>query len=241
MKTQTQKTVNKVVKKETTNRAENVIVSNGVNLLKLSEKNTKEFKKADTITEKQKEKNAKAEQKEVLKRTKTERKQLGENITFDWLNDTQSKTALEKWAKNNSEKIQKYIDTINLIHNSNVKTNQVNKQLFKFGHVHELNKVDLDGNIIASKEFFNIKFMVTYDNSLLNRFAKYSDSNSNEFIKYSQKATENHLQSKYDNKVKKISLVLGFDKVENLIDGYIKENKSITKQQIVNKLTELLD
>jgi hypothetical protein len=241
MKTQTQKTVNKVVKKETTNRAENVIVSNGVNLLKLSEKNTKEFKKADTITEKQKEKNAKAEQKEVLKRTKTERKQLGENITFDWLNDTQSKTALEKWIKNNSNKVEKYIDTVNLIHNSNVKITQVNKQLFKFGHVHELNKVDLDGNIIASKEFFNIKFMITYDNSLLNRFAKYGNNNTNEFIKYSQKATENHLQSKYDNKVKKISLILGFDNVENLIDSYIKENKTITKQQIVNKLTELLD
>jgi hypothetical protein len=232
---------NQATKKETKNRIDNLIVSSNVNLLKASEKNTKELKKADTITEKQKEKNAKAEQKEVLKRTKSERKQLGENITFDWLNDTQSKTALEKWAKNNSEKIQKYIDTINLIHNSNVKITQVNKQLFKFGHVHELNKVDLDGNIIASKEFFNIKFMVTYDNSLLNRFAKYSDSNTNEFIKYSQKATENHLQSKYDNKVKKISLILGFDKVENLIDGYIKENKSITKQQIVNKLTELLD
>jgi hypothetical protein len=232
---------NQATKKETKNRIDNLIVSNNVNLLKASEKNTKELKKADTITEKQKEKNAKAEQKEVLKRTKTERKQLGENITFDWLNDTQSKTALEKWIKNNSNKVEKYIDTVNLIHNSNVKITQVNKQLFKFGHVHELNKVDLDGNIIASKEFFNIKFMVTYDNSLLNRFAKYDNNNTNEFIKYSQKATENHLQSKYDNKVKKISLVLGFDKVENLIDGYIKENKSITKQQIVNKLTELLD
>lgn len=241
MKTQTQNPVNKVAKKETTKRNENEIISNGVNLLKLSEKNTKQIKKADTITEKQKEKNEKAEQKEVLKRTKTERKQLGENITFDWLNDTQSKTALEKWIKNNGEKIQKYVNSVNLINKSEVKLTQVNKQLFKFGHVHELNKVDLDGNIIASKEFFNIKFMITYDNSLLNRLAKYTDNNSNEFIKYSKKATENHLQSKYDNKVKKISLILGFDKVENLIDGYIKENKSITKQQIVNKLIELLD
>jgi hypothetical protein len=241
MKTNVTNPGNKVVKKATTNRVENLIVSNNVNLLKASEKNTKEIKKADTITEKQKEKNAKTEQNEILKRTKSERKQIGENITFDWLNDTQSKTALEKWAKNNSEKIQKYVNTINLIHNTNVKITQVNKQLFKFGHVHELNKVDLDGNIIASKEFFNIKFMITYDNSLLNRLAKYGDNNTNEFIKYSKKATENHLQSKYDNKVKKISLVLGFDKVENLIDGYIKENKTITKQQIVNKLVELLD
>jgi hypothetical protein len=232
---------NQATKKETKNRIDNLIVSNNVNLLKSSEKNTKELKKADTITEKQKEKNAKNEQKEILKRTKSERKQIGENITFDWLNDTQSKTALEKWIKNNSNKVEKYIDTVNLIHNSNVKITQVNKQLFKFGHVHELNKVDLDGNIIASKEFFNIKFMVTYDNSLLNRFAKYCDNNTNEFIKYSQKATENHLQSKYDNKVKKISLVLGFDNVENLIDSYIKENKTITKQQIINKLVELLD
>jgi len=232
---------NQATKKETTNRTENLIVSKGINLLKASEKNTKEIKKADTITEKQKEKNAKAEQKEILKRTKSERKQIGENITFDWLNDTQSKTALEKWIKNNSDKVEKYIDTVNLIHNSNVKINQVNKQLFKFGHVHELNKVDLDGNIIASKEFFNIKYMVTYDNSLLNRFAKFNDSNSNEFLKATKKATENHLQSKYENKIKKISLVLGFDKVENLIDGYIKENKTITKQQIVNKLIEFLD
>jgi hypothetical protein len=217
------------------------VKTNKRNLTTTSPKMEGTPKKVDTITEKQKEKNAKNEQKEILKRTKSERKQIGENITFDWLNDTQSKTALEKWSKNNSEKIQKYVNTINLIHNTNVKITQVNKQLFKFGHVHELNKVDLDGNIIASKEFFNIKFMITYDNSLLNRFAKYGDNNTNEFIKYSQKATENHLQSKYENKVKKISLLLGFDKVENLIDGYIKENKTITKQQIVNKLVELLD
>jgi hypothetical protein len=240
MKTQKQKIENKVVNKVATDRTENLVIAKGINLLGATEKNTKQVKKADAITEKQKEKNAKIEQREILKRTKSEKKQLSENITFDWLNDTQSKTALENWIKNNGEKVEPLLNKINTINNSSIKLNQVNKQLFKFGHIHELNKVDFDGNVIASKEFFNIKFMVTYDNSLLNRLAKYGNAQNDNFIKYSQKATENHLQSKYENKIKSFYSKFGKNDVDFLINHAIEKNAKVTRQQIIDLITKVL-
>jgi hypothetical protein len=237
MNTQVQKNVETTKVK---NRTENLIIAKGINLLATTEKNTKQVKKEDVITEKQKEKNAKLEQKEILKRTKSEKKQLSENITFDWLNDTQSKTALENWIKNNGAKVEPLLNKINTINNSSIKLTQVNKQLFKFGHVHELNKVDLDGNIIASKEFFNIKFMVTYDNSLLNRLAKYGNTQNDNFIKYSQKATENHLQSKYESKIKSFYSKFGQSDVDFLINKAIEMNPNATRQLIVNLITKVL-
>lgn len=168
-----------------------------LNLLTQAKQNTK---KIESITKKQiaeSLKEAKKFQAEQTKAKKSEKAIQSDKIKLSWLNDTQSKTALEKYVKENTEKFEAFLNLTNELNKSNVKINQVNKQLFKFGYLHELNKLDYNGNVIEAKSFFNMAFFVANSNSLLNRFAKYGTTINKEFISYSEKATENYLDSKF--------------------------------------------
>ena len=161
------------------------------NLLSEAKANTK---KVNAISKKEIAnalKEAKKIQAEATKAKRSEKSIEADKIKLNWLNDTQSKTALEKYVRDNTEKFENFVKVTNELNASKISVNQINKQLFKFGHAHELNKLDFEGNIIEAKSFFNIAYFVANTNSLLNRFAKYKVSTNNDFIKASQKSTEN--------------------------------------------------
>ena len=173
-----------------------------INLLTQAKQNTK---KVNAISKKEIAnalKEAKKFQAELTKAKKSEKQIESDKIKLSWLNDTQSKTALEKYVKNNPEKFAKYLILTNELNSTKITINQVNKQLFKFGHKHELNKLDFEGNIIEAKSFFNINYFVANANSLLNRYAKFKDSNNNAFLSYSENLTNTYL----DNKFKKLQI-----------------------------------
>lgn len=173
-----------------------------INLLNEAKANTK---KVNAISKKEISnalKEAKKFQAEITKAKKSEKQIESDKIKLSWLNDTQSKTALEKYVKNNPEKFAKYLVLTNELNKTKITINQVNKQLFKFGHKHELNKLDFEGNIIEAKSFFNINYFVANANSLLNRYAKFKDSNNNAFLSYSENLTNTYL----DNKFKKLQI-----------------------------------
>lgn len=209
-----------------------IIENKDINLLNDAKKTTKEIQAVNNSIAK------KAQQIEI-KEAKEKRNINASKVLNKWLDDTQSKTALEKYVKNNPTFFNELLIDVNKIYNSNVTINQVNKQLFKYGHVHELNKIDFDGNIIEDKIVFSMKFFATASNSLLSRFAKYG-SDMDKFKKDSAKATELHLQNKFDTFVKNSGKFLGSQKiVDNLINTIIKKSPKATNQQIVNKINEL--
>ena len=171
-----------------------------LNLLKQAEKNAKilETTKAKETAKALKE--LKKFQAEQTKAKKSEKNIESDKIKLSWLTDTQSKTALEKYVKDNPEKFEKFLKLTNELNGTKITINQVNKQLFKFGHLHELNKLDFEGNILDAKSFFNMQYFVSNSTSLLNRFAKWKDSQNQGFLAYSKTLTENYL----DNKFKKL-------------------------------------
>ena len=184
-----------------------------LNLLTEAKANTR---KIEAITKKQiaqslrEFKKAQAEQ---TKAKKSEKQIEADKIKLSWLNDTQSKTALENYVRNNTAKFETFLKVTNELNASKITINQVNKQLFKFGYLHELNKLDFEGNVIEAKSFFNIAYFVANANSLLNRFAKYKTNTNNDFVKASEKATENFLDSKF-LKLQKDTLLKGAKKVD---------------------------
>jgi hypothetical protein len=207
-----------------------------LNLLTQAKQNTK---KIEAITKKeiaQSLKDAKKFQAEQTKAKKSEKQIESDKIKLSWLNDTQSKTALEKYVKDNKEKFSKFLSVTNELNNSNVTINQVNKQLFKFGYSHELNKLDFEGNVIEAKSFFNIAFFVANANSLLNRFAKYKNNTNNDFVSASKKSTENYLDSKF-LKLQKDVLLKGAKKidVQNIL-----ANVSIDRNEKASLLKKLI-
>jgi hypothetical protein len=207
-----------------------------LNLLTQAKANTK---KIEAITKKeiaQSLKDAKKFQAEQTKAKKSEKQIESDKIKLSWLNDTQSKTALEKYVKDNKEKFSKFLSVTNELNNSNVTINQVNKQLFKFGYSHELNKLDFEGNVIEAKSFFNIAFFVANANSLLNRFAKYKNNTNNDFVSASKKSTENYLDSKF-LKLQKNVLLKGAKKidVQNIL-----ANVSIDRNEKASLLKKLI-
>jgi hypothetical protein len=141
-------------------------------------------------------------QAEQTKAKKSEKSIESDKIKLSWLNDTQSKTALENYVKNNTAKFEVFLNLTNELNSTSIKINQVNKQLFKFGYLHELNKLDFEGNILEAKSFFNIAFFVANGNSLLNRFAKYKNVSNANFIKASEISTDNYLDSKFKSLIK---------------------------------------
>lgn len=233
------KTLNTTEKKQATKVSNDtfklIVEAKEVNLLNDTKKTTKEIQAVNNSIAK----NAKKAQQIEIKEAKEKRNINASKVLNKWLDDTQSKTALEKYVKNNPTYFSELLIDVNKINKSNVAVNQVNKQLFKYGHKHELNKIDFDGNIIEDKIVFSMKFFATASNSLLTRFAKYG-SNMDAFKKDSDKATELHLQNKFETFVKNSGKFLGSQKiVDDLINTIIKKSPKATKQQIVNKINEL--
>jgi hypothetical protein len=191
-------------------------------LLSIAKENTKTIEVATKKDIANSLKEFKKIQAEQTKAKRTEKTIQGDKIKLAWLNDTQSKTALEKYVKNNSKNFIGFLDIVNELNKSNVTIEQVNKSLFKFGYLHELNKLDFEGNIVEGKSFFNIAFMVANTNSLLNRFSKYETVENVKFLQVSKLSTENFLDTKFNNMVKSI----------------IKNVESNSEN--VNKITEIL-
>lgn len=208
-----------------------------LNLLTQAKQNTK---KVNAISKKEIAtalKEAKKFQAEMIKAKKSEKQIEADKIKVSWLNDTQSKTALEKYVRENKEKFQKFLNITNELNNTKISINQVNKQLFKFSYLHESFKLDFEGNVIESKDFFNINYFVVNANSLLNRFAKYQNATNESFLNASQKATENYLDSKF-LKVQKDAILKGAKKVDVIA---IVGNTTIDrneKAKMIKALTE---
>ncbi len=206
-----------------------------LNLLTQAKQNTKKIESLSKKAIAQSLKEAKQFQAAQTKAKKSEKQIEADKIKLSWLNDTQSKTALEKYVKDNKEKFAKFLSTTNELNNSNISINQVNKQLFKFGYLHELNKLDFEGNVIEAKSFFNINYFVVNANSLLNRFAKYQNVTNSAFIQASEKSTENYLDSKFLKVIKDVQLK-GAKKldVKNILENIeIGRNK---KAELLKKL-----
>ena len=207
------------------------------NLLSEAKANTK---KVNAISKKEIAnalKEAKKIQAEATKAKRSEKSIEADKIKLNWLNDTQSKTALEKYVRDNTEKFENFVKVTNELNASKISVNQINKQLFKFGHAHELNKLDFEGNIIEAKSFFNIAYFVANTNSLLNRFAKYKVSTNNDFVKASQKSTENYLDTKF-LKVQKDAILKGAKKVDI---QKILSNTSINRNEKAEMIKALIE
>ena len=208
-----------------------------LNLLTQAKQNTKKIESLSKKAIAQSLKEAKQFQAEQTKAKKSEKQIEADKIKLSWLNDTQSKTALEKYVRDNTAKFEKFINVTNELNASKVTINQVNKQLFKFGYLHELNKLDFDGNIIEAKSFFNIAYFVANANSLLNRFAKYQNNTNANFVNASKKSTENYLDTKF-LKVQKDAILKGAKKVDVIA---IVGNTAISrneKAKMIKALTE---
>lgn len=207
------------------------------NLLSEAKANTK---KVNAISKKEIAnalKEAKKIQAEATKAKRSEKSIEADKIKLSWLNDTQSKTALEKYVRDNTEKFENFVKVTNELNASKISVNQINKQLFKFGYLHELNKLDFEGNVIEAKSFFNIAYFVANTNSLLNRFAKYKVSTNNDFIKASQKSTENYLDTKF-LKVQKDAILKGAKKVDI---QKILSNASINRNEKAELIKALIE
>lgn len=206
------------------------------NLLNIAKANTK---KLEATTKKEianSLKEFKKIQAEQTKAKKSEKSIESEKIKLAWLNDTQSKTALENYVKNNTAKFEVFLNLTNQLNSTSLKINQVNKQLFKFGYLHELNKLDFEGNILEAKSFFNIAFFVANGNSLLNRFAKYKNVSNANFIKASEISTDNYLDSKFKSLIKTV-LAKGANQSEVT---EILTNTEISRNEKAEQLKALL-
>lgn len=208
-----------------------------LNLLSEAKANTK---KVNAISKKEIAnalKEAKKIQAEATKAKRSEKSIEADKIKLSWLNDTQSKTALEKYVRDNTEKFENFVKVTNELNASKISINQINKQLFKFGYLHELNKLDFEGNVIEAKSFFNIAYFVANANSLLNRFAKYKVSTNNDFVKASQKSTENYLDTKF-LKVQKDAILKGAKKVDVIA---IVGNTAISRNEKSKMIKALIE
>ncbi|MGO1758513.1 MAG: hypothetical protein ACTHY0_02200 [Mammaliicoccus vitulinus] len=192
-----------------------------INPLSEAKKNTKAINKVK-----------KAEAKKVNDQIKD----LKRSIKTDWLNDTQSVSALVKYIRKNKENVLPLVKAINEKFNISLTVGDVNASVLKFGHLHELNKVDLDGNVIDKKNYFNISFLLR----CTERKAKYINDIEG-FKKYSQELTNKNLAKKYSNFVHKKALIHG-DQVHEFINTLIDEKENIGMEAIKEALkTEFVD
>lgn len=208
-----------------------------LNLLTQAKQNTKKIESLSKKAIAQSLKEAKQFQAEQTKAKKSEKQIEADKIKLSWLNDTQSKTALEKYVRDNTAKFEKFINVTNELNASKVTINQVNKQLFKFGYLHELNKLDFEGNILEAKSFFNIAYFVANANSLLNRFAKYQNNTNANFVNASKKSTENYLDTKF-LKVQKDAILKGAKKVDVIA---IVGNTAINRNEKAKMIKALIE
>lgn len=158
----------------------------------------------DVITAKEKEKTAKREKAEQKKQLRKEKTQAKNDAIDFWLYQTRSKTAVKKFCQNNEAIILPYINKINALYDTNFDIGVINGTLENFAFIHELNVVDIDGNIIEDKkDIVSIKFYL----DLLERKAKYIDFSSAEFLKFSAKKTFDKCFSATKSKIAKIKLI----------------------------------
>lgn len=222
----------------------NSVVINKVNLIVDAEKNTKELKKLDTITEKEKEKN----QKEIIKQARKNKNESKKTISDAWKVATKSKSAIKKYISENSELIQPYLDDINTIYNTNFDINVFNGTLENFAITSEDYKVDIDGNEINDKDDFrNVNWYLT----LLERKAKYKDYTSTEFLEYDKKRLTAKCKSMLNSEVSKIDTTakIELNKIEykkfskefKLIETNLyKEKGNVLNSEILEAYNNLL-
>jgi len=158
----------------------------------------------DVITEKEKEKTAKREKAEQTKQLRKEKTQAKNEAVDFWMYQTRSKTAVKKFCQNNEAIILPYINKINALYDTNFDIGVINGTLENFAFIHELNVVDIDGNIVEDKkDVVSIKFYL----DLLERKAKYIDFSNDDFIKFSAKRTFNKCASATKTQIAKIKLI----------------------------------
>jgi hypothetical protein len=181
MKTNAKTTNAKTTKKAVATKNE-ILVS--INLLSEAKKETAKIEKADTITLREIERNAKREQAQKLKEAKQRKTENKKDIVSFWLDATQSKSAVKKFCANNESVLMPFINDINEIYNTTYNVGAINGTLENFAFIHELNKIDFDGNIVEEKrDVVSIRFYL----NLLERKAKFIDYNSAEFKTQSAK------------------------------------------------------
>jgi hypothetical protein len=156
-----------------------------INLLNEAKKETAKIQKEDVITQREIERTAKREQAQKLKEAKQRKAENKKDVVAYWLNATQSKSAVKKFCANNEALLMPFINDINEIYNTTYNAGAINGTLENFAFIHELNKIDFDGNIVEEKrDVVSIRFYLT----LLERKAKFIDYNSAEFKKESAKS-----------------------------------------------------
>jgi hypothetical protein len=192
---------NKEVKNQTS-RIENLIILNKeVNLLK----DIKETEKTIELDRKNQVSDA--------KKSKSKNKK---DIKETWLNLTRSKNAIKKFISENSELIQPFLNDINTINNTTFDIGVFNGTLENFALIQEVNKVDINGNILDEK---NDVRTIGWYLELLERKAKYKDFNDVKFIEFKNKRLNNFLISK-TLKIEKNTLFLA--KADLSITNYNK-------------------
>jgi len=222
----------------------NSVVINKVNLIVDAEKNTKELKKLDTITEKQKERNLK----EIIKQARKNKNESKKTISDAWKLATKSKSAIKKYISDNSELILPYLDDINTIYNTNFDINVFNGTLENFSITSDDYKTDIDGNEINDKDDFR---NVTWYLTLLERKAKYKDYTSTEFLEYDKKRLTAKCKSMLNSEVSKIDTTakIELNKVEykkfskefKLIETNLyKESENVLNSEILEAYENLL-
>jgi hypothetical protein len=213
--------VNKEVKNQTS-RIENLIILNKE--IKETEK-TLELDKKNQISE--------------AKKSKTKNKK---EIKETWLNLTRSKNAIKKFISDNSELIQPFLNDINTINETNFDIGVFNGTLENFALTQEVNKVDINGNVIDEKN--DIRTIGWYL-ELLERKAKYKDFSDVKFIEFKNKRLNNFLVSK-TLKIEKTTLFLAkaeltqvnYNKVLKMWETYNTEN--LTNYEYIQALENII-
>jgi len=208
--------VNKEVKNQTS-RIENLIILNKeINLLK----DIKETEKTAELDRKN----------EILQSKKSKTKNKKE-IKETWLNLTRSKNAIKKFISDNKELIQPFLNDINTINETNFDIGVFNGTLENFALIQEINKVDINGNVIEEK---NDVRTIGWYLELLERKAKYKDFNDVKFIEFKNKRLNNFLLSK-TLKIEKNILFLAKAELSQLnYNKVVKEWKSTNTDNLNN-------
>jgi hypothetical protein len=216
MKTETQKTVSKEVKNQTS-RIDNLIILNKeINLLKdiKETEKTLELDKKNQISE--------------AKKSKTKNKK---EIKETWLNLTRSKNAIKKFISENSELIKPFLNDINTINNTTFDIGVFNGTLENFALIQEINKVDINGNVIEEK---NDVRTIGWYLELLERKAKYKDFNDDKFIEFKKKRFNNFLISKTLKTEKNILFLAKAELSQLNYNKVVKEWKSTNTDNLNN-------
>jgi hypothetical protein len=193
--------------KQANKKVNNIVTNENEILTALNEATNEATNKItleDVVTEKEKEKTAKREKAEQTKQLRKEKTQAKNDAIDFWMYQTRSKTAVKKFCQNNEAIILPYINKINALYDTNFDIGVINGTLENFAFIHEINVVDIDGQIVEDKkDIVSIKFYL----DLLDRKAKYIDFLGSEFLKFSAKKTFNKCASATKTQIAKIKLI----------------------------------